>query len=273
MFHRVQNKSIQIPEIYKNRNMEVEIKELLSIIDLIQNNGYKIGSIQDTLDNSKFFHITFDDGFKEHLEVAQIIKSEFNFKPESITYSINIGNSLERRFSGMDITYQIMLNNDIHEIIKRFHLTKADSDSKLIELIKEKVLRMTPNELIRLHEEFGSDVNALEETFLNSEEVKELSKLYNIASHGQSHRDLTNHLQISSQEVTDSKAALEKLINKRVITFCYPEGRNNKALQDSCKRAGFEYGLSIKHEENNPYSIGRFCVNNHRKELMERINE
>ena len=272
MFHRVQIETYEIPRIYKQRNMLVETNELMSLIEKILDNGFKIGSIQDTLNEPSFFHLTFDDGFKEHLEIAHLIKKEYNFKPDSMTFSINAGNSLDKCFTGMDVIYQMVQNHDKEKVIDIFQLNKDDSDTNLISEIKERIIGMNPDELITLGEEFEFDKSALEGTFLNANEVKELSQLFNIASHGQSHRDLTNHLHISSREMKESKTALERLINKRVITFCYPEGKNNKALQDSCRRAGYKYGLSINHEDDNPCSIGRFCVNNHRKELMERIN-
>ena len=92
---------------------------------------------------------------------------------------------------------------------------------------------------------------------MNSKEVEELSEMFQISSHGKSHRFLTRYQNISRLEIRQSKEILEQKLNKTINIFCYPEGKNDKTIQHYVKVAGFKYALSIRHEPDNNFCIGR----------------
>ena len=68
---------------------------------------------------------------------------------------------------------------------------------------------------------------------------------------------MTNFVELSKEEMLNSKNELEKLIDEEVYIFNYVEGKNNAQLQNECKAIGYKYALSIKNEINNDFSIGR----------------
>lgn len=76
---------------------------------------------------------------------------------------------------------------------------------------------------------------------LSTPQIKEISSAgMEIGSHTENHPDLT---QISasrvSAELSDSKAELEKIIGKNVISLCYPSGRYNDAVKHAVEQAQY----------------------------------
>jgi len=255
MFHRVKITNEQkINNWYFQRKMVIEINNIYKLIDNYLSKGYKEGSISECIDNNNNFHLSFDDGFKEHLKVAYLLKERYNFDCNSVSFSINIANSINNDFAGMDLVYSILENNLIEKLNQFF---ETDFNTKNIPEIKKYIASLKPEQLKQLSNYFLELHEQLENTFLNKTEIIELSKIFKITSHGISHRFLTNHKKESKKEILQSKTILESIINQNIDTFCYPEGKNNNELQNYCKKAGYKYALSIRHEENNKFCIGR----------------
>ena len=64
-----------------------------------------------------------------------------------------------------------------------------------------------------------------------------------IGSHGMTHASLTKvNLANLWYEVNGSKSALEKIIEKKVITFAYPYGRYNKTVLEVMAETKYQYG-------------------------------
>lgn len=82
---------------------------------------------------------------------------------------------------------------------------------------------------------------------LTREQIKELSKNFEIGSHTMTHPLLT---QLSStealKEIKGSKVFLEKLIGTEVKMFSYPRGIYNQEIKDLLKNAGFLGARTIK---------------------------
>jgi len=248
--------------------------ELVSFVKNLFDKEFKAGSIEETLTNPKCFHLTFDDGFKEHLEVAKKLHKQFGIARNTMTFSINVGNSIDAIYTGMDTVYNALTTMPELTLQQYFQQEAViTSSQKWIEVMKAKILAMSPNQLKQLQHELKFAKDNLAVLFFNATEIEQLAKFGNIASHGLTHRDLTNHLEISKEEIHHSKRKLEQVTGREVHVFCYPEGKNNSAVQQYCREAGYDYGLSITHQPNNPYCIGRFCIMNHQTALTRRLDE
>lgn len=257
MFHRIElTNNCKINELYYQRKMVCKIDELFSIIDGYINNGYKIGSIEQSINSEDYFHLSFDDGFKEHLEVAVLLKDKYGLDCNNASFAINVSNSINNQYTGMDIVYEAIKQGKINQLC---NYCKLDNNCD-IKAIKTVLAKLKPNKLLELGEQFGDVSNALYKTFLNKSEIIELSKLFEITSHGMTHRFLTSHQKESRYEIIKSKIVLENLIKKRINIFCYPEGKNDKAIQKHCKDAGYMYALSITHEQDNNHCVGRIIM-------------
>jgi len=255
MLHRVQivNKQ-EINNWYFQRKMVVKIQNLYNLIDNYLNKGYKAGSIKQCLENNNYFHLSFDDGFKEHLKVAYLLKEKYNFDCNSISFSISIANSINHDFTGMDLVYSILANNRIEKLN---HFFETGFDAENIPEIKKYIASLKPEQLKQLSNYFPELHKQLKDNSLDKYEIIELSKMFKIISHGISHRFLTNHKKESEKEILQSKMILQNITNQNIDTFCYPEGKNDNELQNYCKKVGYKYALSIRNEENNKFCIGR----------------
>lgn len=255
MFHRVKTDNEHtINNWYFQRKMVIKIENLYKLIDNYLNKNLKAGSILECTENNNYFHLSFDDGFKEHLKVAFLLKERYNFDYNSISFSISVANSINHNFTGMDIIYSILKNNRIGKLNLFF---KTDFVAENIPEIKQYIANLEPEHLKQLSNYFPELRKELKNIFLDKSEIIELSKIFKITSHGITHRFLTNYKNESELEILHSKEILENITKQDIDTFCYPEGKNDFDLQNYCKKAGYKYALSIRHEENNNFCIGR----------------
>lgn len=79
--------------------------------------------------------------------------------------------------------------------------------------------------------------------YLNVEQVKIMSRMgMEIGSHGMTHPVLPkSSFKKIEYEVSGSKFELERILNKEVITFCYPYGRYNDNVIKAIESAGYYY--------------------------------
>lgn len=82
---------------------------------------------------------------------------------------------------------------------------------------------------------------------LTSEQIIELSKDFEIGAHTMTHPRLNKITpEEAEKEIKESKAYLEKLINKTVDSFCYPGGNYRQIHIKQVERAGFRLARTIK---------------------------
>lgn len=257
MLHRIRLSSThKINELYYKRKMVISIERLFEIIDNRLSNGLSFGTIDQCLTSKNYFHLSFDDGFKEHLEVAYTLKEKYNLSNNHITFSVNIGNSIYKQYTGMDVIYELIKINKIQMLTDFLEIPAKSTISEM----KSILINLHPDKLLQIHSFFQKDLKHLGELFLCEKDIVKLSKLFTIASHGIIHRNLTKYKQYSKDEIIKSKNELEKILNKKTDVFCYPEGKNDENVQNFVKIAGYKYGLSIKNELKNNYFIGRIII-------------
>jgi len=259
MIHRIST-VIPIDKIYYFRNLVTPKERLMKIIESLIGNGVHPGSIKETLQDENKFHLSFDDGYREHLKIAKELKRVFSLKNEHCTFSINIGNSILEEYSGMDLIYEIISSGNANMLCEYLRERGYEFDLD-IESIKEKYLALHPDEIKELIERIEEDDFRLKKLYLDRDQIKNLSKLFNVASHGISHRDLRKNIKISDKEISNSKKILEDIIGSEVEIMCYPEGKNNEKIRKITKDSGYKFGLSIDHEKDDPFCIGRYCIN------------
>jgi len=248
MFHRVEFLDALIPKIYHDRGMVHKIEEICDILDNYLSQGYKITSLEDAISNVNCIHLTFDDGYREHLRVALFLHEKYNISYEGITFLINVGNSFLNKNICMDFLYS--LNHE--QKIKCYGLLGIPDEN--INELKKRIFSSTPDEIEIL---FNKITTKKVKVFLNEQEVYQLSSIFTIGSHSINHVFLTENMNIAQDELSYSKELLEKTVSQNVHTFCYPEGKSNTYIENLCQKAGYTYGLSIKGKSNNKYAIPR----------------
>jgi len=107
MVHRIECNSSSINDIYYQRNLVLKIDELIEIINIILKSKYSFGTIKQSMETNNYLHITFDDGYKEHLTAAKKLKKEFDLEKEYCSFAINIGNSLLSNYILIDLSFDV----------------------------------------------------------------------------------------------------------------------------------------------------------------------
>jgi hypothetical protein len=133
--------------------MVANLESVFNIIEEYLSNGCSFGNIEQCINSDKFFHLSFDDGFKEHLEVATILKEKYNPQKDAISFSINISNSLYHQYTGMDIVYELIKLNKINLLLDILKLSKKVT---IID-IKRKLLELSQEELFNISEQLNKD--------------------------------------------------------------------------------------------------------------------
>lgn len=82
---------------------------------------------------------------------------------------------------------------------------------------------------------------------LSDSEIVKLSQDFEIGGHTMTHPILTKiSLAEAEKEIIEGKQYLEKLISGRLISFSYPRGKHNTALQKLVKKCGFSYARTVQ---------------------------
>ncbi|MGX3043603.1 polysaccharide deacetylase family protein [Helicobacter sp. T3_23-1056] len=263
MIHRIlYNEEQKINPLYFDRNMIITYEKLKSIIEFYLGKGFEFGNIKECIENpNKYFCLSFDDGFKEHLWAAKDLVKSYNIKKQSLLFAINVGDSIYHKFSGMDAIYYLVQSKRLEEAFKFFNLKMPSNNLYAnIQIFKKHYIKQPSNILLDFYNAFSIDLSL---DFLDNKDIQELSEIATICSHGITHRDLTFHKEDSDIEIMESKNILEKIINDKISIFVYPEGKSDNDLYKFCKNHGYEYCLSIKGELNNRFRIGRKDVKNY----------
>ncbi|MBC8485462.1 MAG: polysaccharide deacetylase family protein, partial [Bacteroidetes bacterium] len=83
--------------------------------------------------------------------------------------------------------------------------------------------------------------------YLNKKDIFEMQNYgIDFGSHTLTHQELpTLEKQEAKREIVNSKSCLEKLLNKPVISFCYPRGKVNSDAVSMVSDAGYELAFTI----------------------------
>ncbi len=289
MYHYIRNKNKLFP--YYNI---LEKKNYINQIKKFSKTGL-INSFEELFFDSDKYLPTFDDGFKDHIYAAEILK-KYNgiglfFIPTSplknnIILDVHKTHLILGKVKGL-----VALN----ELEKYLNKNKIKNYYSQKEKLKYKIAYKRDNDYVH-KKEFKKIMNYYgnlklrhkildyllkkfeinikpKDYYLNKKEIKYLSSLgMIIGSHSESHT-LLSRLSYEKQfkEIKNSKTFLEKIINKNIDTFCYPYGGkisyNNNTLK-ILKKLKFKLAYSvdyrnitIKDLKNKPYELPRFDCN------------
>jgi peptidoglycan/xylan/chitin deacetylase (PgdA/CDA1 family) len=224
-----------------------------TIVRHLYANSYKIVALQDfniliqnKRLNEKIAIITLDDGWRNNLELLDIVRKYKVFITIFITTS-----AIERG------------NFWFEYVRKSKYQTKASVKRKKIYLKKLNETSFE-NEISSLKSGVILDRSAL-----TKEEVIQLSKdpLVAIGSHSISHISLPNiSAEAQKKELSDSREILEMWTGHGINYFAYPSGDYSDDLKVLLKDCGYELGFTIDPlyidiEKVDKLAIPRMCIN------------
>jgi len=123
-------------------------------------------------------------------------------------------------------------------------------DLKLAKLLKKYEIPAT----------FYVSTKNIERASMSPIQIREIAKDFDIGGHTVHHFDLTKvPLEMAWKEISVCKKELERIIDREVVSFCYPMGAYNYKVVEMVKKAGFKGARTINLLETkikNPFEIG-----------------
>ena len=300
MFHYVRKFDFNFP-FSKHKEIEDFGKEINNLISL----GYEFKNVTEAIDSlikgedlNKVILLTFDDGLKDHLYAAKILK---NLGISKGTFYIPIQpylnneilhvhkahlilskegeKSLSLLYEACNVLDISIIDHNNYEIEKEIYknaYSRFDANSKIKEFkrlinfygsigVRDALL----NEII---EKLGI-LKKTEDLYLTFDEIKEISEMgYEIGSHGVSHTLLSRlDKKKQKEELFTSKKFLGNIISKDINSFCYPYGGKKSYNQDTLKllkEVNYHNAISVEQKninketiKNNLFEIPRYDCN------------
>lgn len=89
--------------------------------------------------------------------------------------------------------------------------------------------------------------------YLSWDDIRTLKNAgWEIGSHTVNHPNLTQiDVSAATTEITESKTIIEKEINDKVISFCYPAGRYSENIMNIVKDAGYKFATTTVNDYHN----------------------
>ena len=110
------------------------------------------------------------------------------------------------------------------------------------------------------------DVEERQEPLLNASEIREMQDGgITFGSHTHSHLALTRiPRDEAARELADSRKSLESLLERPVTTLCYPYAKQNRAIRDLAREAGYTAAVIGRGGKNrvwtDPYALRRIKI-------------
>jgi len=195
--------------------------------------------------------ITFDDGYKDNYTVAYPILKKYNLPA---TIFLTTGHIDNNELLWWDKVSYIISKTKIKKVrlegLGNFSLSIKE---KAVRKIQKKLKNLDNDKknslLLQLEKELKVKIPKSSNLFLSWNNVKEMS-MNNISfgAHTVSHPILTRmSFNQAKHEIINSKNQIERVIDKKVSLFAYPNGTirdMSTTIDEFLKKAGFKFALS-----------------------------
>ena len=300
MYHYVRKFDLNFPysKHKEIEDFEKEIKNLISLGYKFKNVTEAINSLKRDEDLNKVILLTFDDGLKDHLDAAKILKhlgipkgtfyiptqpylnnEILHVHKAHLILSKEGEKSLDLLFEACNLLDISITDHNNYEIEKenfKNAYSRFDANSKIKEF--KRLINFYGSIGVRdlLLDEIITKLGIFkkaEELYLSFDEIKEISEMgFEIGSHGVSHTLLSRlDKEKQREELSSSKKFLEYLISKEINSFCYPYGGKksyNKHTLRLLKEVNYHNAISVEQRninkatiKNNLFEIPRYDCN------------
>lgn len=111
-------------------------------------------------------------------------------------------------------------------------------------------LLLNNEQIIRLSQDFEVGGHTMTHPILFSDKKIAIYRLIRswLQKNGRRETKLVPRIPLAEarQEIKESKEYLEHLLKKDILSFCYPDGRNNAEIQSLVKEAGYIYARTVE---------------------------
>ena len=289
MYHYVRNHNKEFPfyNIIPKKKFINQL-EKFSKIGLVKN-------YEELLTPSKKILLTFDDGFKDHIFTAELLRKKnatglffiptLPYKNKDLL-DVHKTHLIKGKIKGKLILEELnkyLIKNKINNFFNRreekkfFNSYKGQNDDTHTKHFKKimnyfgdlKIKHKILNHLLNV---FEINIKA-KNYYLSKKEIKYISAMgMIIGSHAESHTLLSRlNYQKQYSEIKRSKIFLENIIKKKINSFCYPYGGKNSYNKNTIKvlkKLKFKIGYNVNCRDitkkdilNNPLELPRYDCN------------
>lgn len=252
MLHRVISERSKIK---LNNDLEITPEFLEKIIVEYKQKGFKFVSPDEVYElmtgkkriKEQFVCFTFDDGYKDNLEVAYPV-----FYKYDCPFTIYVTKDFieQKAVIWWYVLEDILLQNDSISLSDGTVFTTESMEEKdvFFKKMHEKLSILEPSRLRKTFEDLFSNYTfsfeeKVRDLSLSKEQLKEVGKssLCTIGAHTVSHPRLsTLNIEKQKEEIYNSKEYFESITNKTVDHFAYPFGSYNDDSVELVTKAGYK---------------------------------
>lgn len=238
--------------------------------------------------------LTFDDGFKDHLYAAKILKKMNRIGIFFPTTSVITNNKFLNVHKSHLILGKIKAEKALKELIEFFQKRKLDYEDinlrnkfkKIYKNYKDSESKNKFKTIVNYSGNIVTQTKVLDylikkfkikenpkDYYLSKKNIKDMSDMNMIiGSHTHSHC-LLSKLNYKKQEIeiAKSKIILEKIVKKKINFFCYPHGGKDSYNNDTIKilkKYNFKKSFTVKHGnftfqkyQKKPFELPRYDCN------------
>jgi len=289
MYHYIRNKN----KLFPNYN-SLSKKDYVNQIKNFSRKGL-INSYEGLFIDSDKYLPTFDDGFKDHIFAAEVLKKHnaigIFFIPtlplkNNLMLDVHKTHLILGKVKSLEALNELekyLIKNKINNFYEekeklKYCLAYKKHDDEVYKKNFKKIMNYYGNLeykskiLDHLLKKFEINIKP-KDYYLNKKEIKYLVSLGMIVgSHSESHTLLSRlTYQEQFKEIKGSKDFLEKIINNNIDIFCYPYGGkasyNNNTFK-ALKKLKFKLAYSVNYRnitlndiKKKPYELPRFDCN------------
>jgi peptidoglycan/xylan/chitin deacetylase (PgdA/CDA1 family) len=226
--------------------------------------------------------LTFDDGFRNVVELAYPVMRELGLKGclYVITDYVETNRVLWTDMVDVVCWYHLQqcrpLTLHLPEGDQTFQLRDPGAAYQSLKAIKRQLRKLPETQRPSFFQQIEALFRDVPSQFVPSDfyfaawdDLRALDPdILEIGSHTKSHPNLANVDEPARllAEVSESKAILERQLNRKVEHFCYPAGSYSPAVIDEVRRAGYQSAVTIKHGKCragiSPYELTRLNLPN-----------
>ena len=274
-------------------NFESQLSTLINKGHALVAKDIKLAAFTGCYPNNDYFHLTFDDGFKQHFNNVYPILKDYGIQASFFipTMAIEIGKipvvekqrllqyNLFSDYKDFLTEFCILARKVCNSENQNFLYPVTENIKRSKNYLKqftfyseeERYFRMIRNEFLSVDRFtwvienmfklfFENDFSFINEYYLSASDLKKMGDNgMIIGGHTHSHPFL-NKLSIDEikKEVDQNIAFLEKTINKNIKSFAYPFGAFNNDVINCMSESSIDYAFDTRtHGMNTQYNVRR----------------
>lgn len=255
-------------------------------LQYFQNNGGII-SLEEYIDGKDGYHLSFDDGLKDHIKFVLPLLEKYDAKA---SFYISTSPLQNKKLLGVHRTHILLFSvehgelwSEIQKLLEGYELSEEQSnlytkqELSSYEYNIKRVLNYTLEPVQRdaildtLVEKYLDEDEWFERYYMNEDEIRDLhAKGQSVGSHSHLHNLLADmSYDEQYEQISTSQKILSDVLGEKVDTFCYPYGgvrSYNEETKQILQELGFRIAFAVEKSENEDiFSISRRDCN----EFME----